>query len=120
MTHDTGFAPNPYYDVLTLATCKPTIRRCAQKGYWISGWASNVVQGKDKKYTDKAQRLIYLAMVSDVISYKEYWEKYPLKKQPTKSVEGGKECFKSCGNTIISKKGDAKIHHQVLFQIENK
>ena len=106
MTHDTGFAPNPYYDVLTLATCKPLIRRCAKKNYWISGWASNVVQGKDKKYTAKAQRLIYLAKVSDVISYKEYWEKYPLKRQPFKSIKGGKDCFKSCGNTIVIKNDD--------------
>ena len=105
MTHDTGFAPNPYHDVLTLATCKPTIRRCAKKDFWISGWASNVVQGKKKKYTDKAQKLIYLAKVSNVLSYKEYWEKFPQKQQPTKT-KSGKECFKSCGNTIVSKNDD--------------
>lgn len=27
MTHDTGFAPNPYFGVCTLACCKPRIRR---------------------------------------------------------------------------------------------
>jgi hypothetical protein len=27
MTHDSGFAPNPFYDILTLATCKPGIRK---------------------------------------------------------------------------------------------
>ena len=101
MTHDTGFAPNPYHDVLTLATCKPVIRRCAKKGYWISGWASNVVQGKDKKYTDKAQKLIYLAEVSDVISFEEYWNKYPRKRQPDQLSNGKKEGCKSCGNTIL-------------------
>ncbi len=101
MTHDTGFAPNPYHEVLTLATCKPVIRRCAKKGYWISGWASNVVQGKDKKYTDKAQKLIYLAEVSDVISFEEYWNKYPRKRQPDQLSNGKKEGCKSCGNTIL-------------------
>lgn len=110
MTHDTGFAPNPYHGVLTLATCKPTIRRCAAEGYWISGWAANVVQGKKQKYTDKAQRLIFLAKVEKVISYKDYWEEtekvYSKKKQPTKSIEKGKECFKSCGNRIVTKNDD--------------
>lgn len=101
MTHDTGFAPNPYHDVLTLATCKPIIRKCAKKGYWISGWASNVVQGKDKKYTDKAQKLIYLAEVSDVLSFEEYWNKYPRKRQPDQLSNGKKEGCKSCGNTIL-------------------
>nr|WP_269667332.1 hypothetical protein [Polaromonas naphthalenivorans] len=27
MTHDSGFAPNPFHGTLTLATCKPGIRR---------------------------------------------------------------------------------------------
>ena len=75
MTHDTGFAPNPYQGVLTLATCKPTIRRCAEIGYWISGWTSNKVQGKKQKYTfsDYGQKLIYLAKVSDKMIIKVYW-----------------------------------------------
>ncbi|MBQ3833052.1 MAG: hypothetical protein II815_07745, partial [Bacteroidales bacterium] len=70
MTHDTGFAPNPYHGVLTLATCKPLIRKCAKEGYWISGWTSNEVQGKKQAYhfTDETQKLIYLAKVSKVIS----------------------------------------------------
>ena len=101
MTHDTGFAPNPYHGVLTLATCKPVIRRCTKKDYWISGWASNVVRGKDKKYTDKAQMLIYLAEISEVISFEEYWNKYPQKRQPDQLSKGKKEGCKSCGNTII-------------------
>ena len=84
-----------------MATCKPVIRRCAKKGYWISGWASNVVQGKDKKYTDKAQKLIYLAEISEVISIEEYWNKYPQKRQPDQLSDGKKEGYKSCGNTII-------------------
>lgn len=84
MTHDTGFAPNPYYGKLTLATCKPTIRRCAKKGYWISGWTSFSVQDKDGKkwdFRDK-QKLIYLAKVSDVIRIEDYWYNYKEKRPP--------------------------------------
>lgn len=116
MTHDTGFAPNPYNNVLTLATCKPVIRRCAKKDYWISGWASNVVQGKDQKYTNKAQKLIYLAKVTDVLSYEEYWKQYPLKKQPTKSTEGGKECYKSCGNSIVVRNDDISFCGDNIYE----
>lgn len=84
MTHDTGFAPNPI-GVLTLATCKPTIRRCAEKGTWISGWAGvKVYTSKDKKnyVTGKAQQLIYLARITDKLSFAEYWknEKFEYKK----------------------------------------
>lgn len=93
MTHDTGFAPNPYHEVLTLATCKPTIRRCAEIGFWISGWASNVVQGKDKKHKDKAQRLIYLAQITDKMSIAEYWKRYK-KKRPKGIDDMGDNIYK--------------------------
>ena len=116
MTHDTGFAPNPYHGVLTLATCKPVIRRCAKPDYWVSGWASNVVQDNNKKYTDKAQKLIYLAKISEVISYKEYWENYPQKKQPIKSIDSGKECFKSCGNVIVTKNDDISFCGDNIYE----
>jgi hypothetical protein len=37
MIDDTGFAPNPFHDFLTLATCKPDIRKKAQIGDWVLG-----------------------------------------------------------------------------------
>lgn len=89
MTHDTGFAPNSDGGVLTLATCKPRIRKYAKEGYWISGWTSNDVQGKQKKFSfeDKDQRLIYIAKVSEVIPIAEYWRQYP-DKRPKKISDG--------------------------------
>lgn len=117
MTHDTGFAPNPYHGVLTLATCKPMVRKYAQKGYWISGWTGNAVYNKQGEIDKKgAGRLIYLAQVSKVISFKEYWENYPQKKQPTKSIEGGKECFKSCGNVLITKSDDISFCGDNIYE----
>ncbi len=99
MTHDTGFAPNPYHGVLTLATCKPTIRRCAKEGYWISGWTSNVVQGKDEKYhfSDETQSLIYLAEVSAKIEIEKYWDLYE-DKRPKKIYTGNQKTTHSCGD----------------------
>ena len=109
MTHDTGFAPNPEHNVLTLATCKPAIRRCAQTGTWISGWAGvKVYKSQDKKdfVTGNAQRLIYLARITKKISFEEYWknEEYQ-KKKPQDSI---------CGDNIyepdINEEEGFKIH----------
>ncbi|MBR4452653.1 MAG: hypothetical protein IKS33_00170 [Bacteroidales bacterium] len=89
MTHDTGFAPNTDHGVLTLATCKPRIRKCAKEGYWISGWTSNDVQGKQEKFSfeDKDQRLIYIAKVSEVMKIEDYWHRYR-DKRPKKLSDG--------------------------------
>ena len=34
ITRDYGFAPNPFWNICTLATCKPQIREHALKGDW--------------------------------------------------------------------------------------
>ena len=44
MTHDTGFAPNPFYGALTLATCKPAVRRTRKMGDWVAGFASKALR----------------------------------------------------------------------------
>ena len=120
MTHDTGFAPNPYHGVLTLATCKPLIRKWARKGYWISGWTSNSVQGKRNDepfhFKDEEQKLIYLAKVSEVLNFEEYWNKYPQKKQLEKSIEGGKECYKSCANILVTKNDDISFCGDNIYE----
>lgn len=40
VTHDTGFAPNPFHGYCTLATCKPHIRGRAEAGDWVIGLGS--------------------------------------------------------------------------------
>ena len=60
---DYGFAPNPFYGVLTLATCKPLIRKCADVGDFIIG-------NSDKSHGNK---LIYMAKVSKVMTFDQYW-----------------------------------------------
>ena len=60
---DYGFAPNPFYGVLTLATCKPLIRKCADVGDFIIG-------NSDKSHGNK---LIYMAKVSQVMTFDQYW-----------------------------------------------
>jgi Nucleotide modification associated domain 2 len=64
LTHDTGFAPNPYGGPLTLATCKPGIRRCASPGDWLFGTGS--VRGVG------SSRLVYAALVAEVVPIAQY------------------------------------------------
>lgn len=62
---DYGFAPNPFYDVCTLATCKPDIRHAANIGDWILGFASakTAIHGN----------LIFAMKVEEKCSFDEYW-----------------------------------------------
>lgn len=64
VTHDTGFAPNPFWGFCTLANCKPQIRRTAKPGDWVFGLGSprNVGNGK----------LVYAMRVDEVLTFEEY------------------------------------------------
>lgn len=66
MTRDYGFAPNPYHGCLTLATCKPNIRRKAVKGDIIIGCGSAA--------NNMIGRAIFIARVSDKFSFQQYWD----------------------------------------------
>ena len=41
LTSDTGMAPSIDKGLVTLATCKPVIRRCAQPGDWVIGFLAS-------------------------------------------------------------------------------
>ena len=84
MMYDTGFAPNPYCGVLSLATCKPGIRKVAQPGEWIAGFTSKALCGD----IIGGERLIFLMLVSEKIKFEEYYERYPEKRPDGHSVYG--------------------------------
>ncbi|WP_439616269.1 hypothetical protein [Shinella sp.] len=62
---DHGFAPNPFHGVLTLATCKPDIRKAAVLGDWIVGTGS-----KDRGLDGRA---IFAMRVTEITSFDDYW-----------------------------------------------
>ncbi|WP_156955210.1 Nmad2 family putative nucleotide modification protein [Polaromonas glacialis] len=72
MTHDTGFAPNPFYKTLTLATCKPGIRRTKKIGDWVAGFASETLV-KSSKLKINSQGLIYVMRIGEILSFNEYF-----------------------------------------------
>lgn len=65
ITRDYGFAPNPFFGICTLATCKPDIRKKAQVGDWIFGTGSSELKNPNT--------LIFAMKVSKVITFNEYW-----------------------------------------------
>lgn len=69
MTHDTGFAPNPFGHTLTLATCKPQIRRLKKQGDWIAGFTSKALTGDQVG----EERLIYLMQVGKKLHLRDYY-----------------------------------------------
>lgn len=66
ITRDYGFAPNPFFGVCTLATCKPKIRQYAHVGDWILafGGKHSMVPGK----------LVCLMRVDETMTFDEYWD----------------------------------------------
>ena len=87
MTHDNGFAPNPFHGFLTLACCKPGIRKnrkLKEEKDWIAGFTSVELNGDDIG----KEKLVYLAKIDEKISFSEYWENYPEKKQNDNNLKG--------------------------------
>ena len=65
VARDYGFAPNPFYGVCTLATCKPRIRKVADIGDWVVGTGS--------KTRGRGGHLVYVMRVSEAMSFNAYW-----------------------------------------------
>ena len=80
MDHDYGFAPNPFWGTLTLATCKAQIRknRNLAKGDWIVGLGSKAMGNEGK--------VVYVAQVAEMVTFDQYWEdpRFQVKKADTK------------------------------------
>jgi hypothetical protein len=69
MTHDAGFAPNPFHGILSLATCKPEIRLTKQVGEYVAGFTSKALCGENVG----EERLIYIMRITEKLSYDTYW-----------------------------------------------
>lgn len=79
---DFGFAPNPFHNLCTLATCKPIIRRVAKEGDWIIGMGGARLNATG--------RCIFAMRVSQSITFDEYWEN-PLYKDKKPVRNGSKK-----------------------------
>lgn len=90
LTHDSGFAPNPFHGALTLATCMVKIRSARRPGDWVAGFASKglVEQARANGVAIPYMGLIYLGKVSEVMPLWKYFEdpRFALKKNRVDSA----------------------------------
>jgi Nucleotide modification associated domain 2 len=79
VARDYGFAPNPFFNVCTLATCKPGIRRLAQVGDWVIGTGT--------ANRNRAGYLVYAMKVAETMTFEGYWNdpRFQLKKPNLRS-----------------------------------
>lgn len=103
VTRDYGFAPNPFYGVCTLATCKPTIRKCASIGDWVVG------VGSKELFLDG--KIIYAMKVDEALSFGEYWAD-PRFKQKRPTMHGS--LMQAYGDNIYHRDSDKARWQQAL------
>lgn len=108
-THDTGFAPNPFHGVCTLATCKPRIRQKKRVGDWIAGFTSRRLNGDSVGH----ERLVYLMRVAKKLPFEVYHTdpRFPAKIP----VLGSERSVNTVGDNIYGRDDDGEI-----FQIKNR
>ena len=61
VVHDSGFSPNPFHNLLTLACCKPKIRQTANVDDIIIGLSTG------------SKRVVFAVQVAKVIGFEQYW-----------------------------------------------
>lgn len=89
---DYGFAPNPFFGVCTLATCKPRIRSVAEIGDWVVGTGSKT-QGREK-------HVVYAMRVTGAMEFEQYWAD-PRFQRKKPNLKGSKK--QAFGDNIYSR-----------------
>ena len=85
VARDYGFAPNPFYGFCTLATCKPRIRKSAQRGDWVIGTGS--------KSKSRQGYLVYAMRVTEAMSFEEYWLDFRFRRKRPNMYSSRKKAF---------------------------
>ncbi len=79
VAHDTGFAPNPFWGICTLACCKPRIRKTVGAQLSANPNLNIWVVGLTPKHGDDGNDIIYVMKVTEALSYADYFHQYPEK-----------------------------------------
>ncbi len=113
MTSDTGFAPNPFGKYLTLATCKPGMRRTKREGDWIAGFTSKTLCG----HAVGDERPVYLMRVDERLSFAEYFvDRRFASKIPD---PGSRSWRRRCGDNIYAPDDAASAEPIQFAQLAN-
>ncbi len=101
VARDYGFAPNPFFGVCTLATCKPITRRVAEIGDWLIGTGSS--------RNDRKGFLVYAMRVTEKITFNEYWGDVRFSRKKPNLRGSKKQAF---GHNIYFKDDFGRWHQQ--------
>lgn len=113
LRNDSGFAPNPFFERLTLAACKPQIRKSKRVGDWIAGFTSKALCGDEVGQ----ERLIYLMQVTDKIriadyfSHPDFQNKIPDLSREEFVYQAGDNIYKPEGNDFIQLENRNHVAH---------
>jgi hypothetical protein len=91
--YDSGFAPNPFHGLCTLATCKPQIRTAALVDEWIVG------TGSSNRGIRRGGTLVYAMRVTEVLPRRRFWEDLRFKRKRPNLRGSSKH---ACGDNIYS------------------
>jgi len=97
---DNGGAPCVWSGLLSLAICKPKIRKVAQKGSLIFGFGGKNLYGEQLV----GERLIYAAKVTAKLERDEYYQKPEYAKRP--------DCIYEGVSGFAQRKQNARYHNQ--------
>ncbi len=98
VTHDTGFAPNPFFGCCTLACCKPIIRRCSDTGDWVVGLCPKSSNNK----------LIFAMRIDKKLTFSDYWnESIYNSKKPRYDKSA---VIHKCGDNIYEPQGNGNFN----------
>jgi hypothetical protein len=115
VARDYGFAPNPFFGVCTLCTCKPRIRSVAQIGDWVVGTGS-------KKHK-REKHIVYAMRVTTTMTFSQYWTAQQFQRKKPNLQGSKKQAF---GDNIYSKDArtnkwcQANSHHSMPDGSPNK
>jgi hypothetical protein len=98
MTVDNGGAPCIQQGVLSLAICKPRIRKTAKKGDVVFGFAANQLGDAVAN-----NALIYVAEVTDSVRGEEYYSRKKFSRRP--------DCIYEWNGMYFSRRKGAKFHN---------
>jgi hypothetical protein len=96
MTDDSGFAPNPFFKIMTLATCKPQIRESKKLGVYIAGFTSNDLCNEKVGF----ERMVFIMKVTAKIDFNTYYHDQEYR------------CKRPSPESRITKSGD-NIYHTI-------
>ena len=113
MTHATGFAPNPFDGYMTLACCKPLLRKgkTVKKGEWIIGVGTKTLGSGDINNPDEAKyenRIIYVMQVHKLVPWTEYYSICIENGLNSKLSQSGDIDRDICGDCIYRWNGERK------------